>query len=57
MGQQKIKRLKGGSKGSKWKRGHSCVSNPQIKKFRDSANQGFFQKISKYSLASYIKKS
>ena len=48
MGQQKIKRLKGGAKAAKWKKGQSCASNPSVTKFRDAAKEGFWPKISKF---------
>ncbi|KAF2354788.1 putative domain NUC173 [Trinorchestia longiramus] len=46
----KLKRLKGGSKGKKWKHGQSCLSNPAVGKFRERAKLGFFEKIENSNL-------
>ncbi|XP_018011596.1 RRP12-like protein [Hyalella azteca] len=46
----KLKRLKGGSKGMKWKHGQSCLSNPAAAKFREKAKLGFFEKIENSNL-------
>uniref|UniRef100_A0A2P2HZC8 RRP12-like protein n=1 Tax=Hirondellea gigas TaxID=1518452 RepID=A0A2P2HZC8_9CRUS len=45
MGGLKMKRLKGGAKAHKWKKGQSCISNPETNKFRTQATKGFFETI------------
>ncbi|XP_076034709.1 RRP12-like protein [Oratosquilla oratoria] len=39
----KVKRVKG--QGQKWKKGHSCVSNPSVTKHREAAKNRFFQRL------------
>ena len=38
-------RQKGGKKAYRWAKGHSSDSNPPLKKFRKTAQAGFFQPL------------
>lgn len=42
-GTMKLKKTSG--KGQRWKKGHSCVSNPANTKYRETARRCFFQKV------------
>lgn len=37
---------KGASKGLRWAKGQSCVSNPNTRKFRDAASSQFLHPVS-----------
>jgi len=43
FGAMKKFKVKTNSKGKRWAKGHSCVSNPDATKYRDSAKSRFFQ--------------